>query len=201
MKIRYCGDPVLRKKAKKVKQVDDDLRALMADMVETMLEAPGVGLAAPQVGVSLRAICVRVPEDREAGDEGDAGDQDDEAPTWCLINPVIIKSTKETAEVYEGCLSLPSLTAVVERPSEVVVQAYDLEGREVTLEAAGLLARALQHEIDHLRGVLFIDRCDRDTLAWMVPDESDERGYHLDSTTLQEALERFERLRQQEEPQ
>ncbi|GAH87082.1 unnamed protein product, partial [marine sediment metagenome] len=77
-------------------------------------------------------------------------------------------------------------------------KAHDLEGNEVMIEASGLLARTLQHEIDHLQGILFIDRCDKDTLAWMVPDEEDERGYRLDPTTMEEALGKFERLRERE---
>jgi len=199
LKIFHYGDPVLRKKAKKVKQVDDDLRQLMAGMVETMVEEPGVGLAAPQVGVSLRAICVRELLSR---DEDEEKDEDDVwGQTWCLINPVITKRSKDTQTGNEGCLSLPTLLAMVERASAVVVKAHDLEGNEVVIEASGLLARALQHEIDHLQGILFIDRCDKDTLAWMVPDEEDERGYRLDPTTMEEAVERFDRLRQRESKQ
>ena len=138
--IRKFGDPVLRQKAKEVERVTDAHRRLVADMLETMRDAPGVGLAGPQVGV-LERIFVW-----EVGDEHGA-----------VFNPVIETMSEETIEQEEGCLSLPGLFYPVTRPESVVVTGLDENGDEVTLEVDELLARVCQHEMDHLDGVLFID--------------------------------------------
>jgi peptide deformylase len=145
--IVLMGDPVLRDPAEPVEHFDDELRALVEDMFATMYHAEGIGLAAPQVGISRRllVIDVRDDENREGG-------------RYALVNPEIVVSSAETDRASEGCLSIPGLEEVVERPSAVEVRAYDPEGRPVTIEADDLLARALQHEIDHLDGVLFLDR-------------------------------------------
>jgi len=140
-------DPVLRKKAKEVKRIDDGVARLAAEMAETMYAAPGIGLAAPQVGVSERVILVDVtgPERKEL---------------ITLVNPVIVE--KEGRVIFEeGCLSLPEVREKVERAARVLVRGYDLDEREREIEADGLLAIALQHEIDHLDGVLFIDYLSR----------------------------------------
>jgi peptide deformylase len=142
MRILVHPDPALKQAACKVDPVSDaDLPRLVAKMAEAMYEAPGVGLAAPQVGVCKRVIVL---------------DIDDELLALC--NPVVVESSDETEIVDEGCLSLPELSVPVERPSTVVCVALDLEGREVRIEAEELLARVLQHEIDHLDGILMIDR-------------------------------------------
>lgn len=142
--LRYLGDPVLRESAAAVEAVDDDVRRLIADMFDTMYAEEGVGLAAPQIGISQRIIVVD-PHD------------DDVAP-FALINPEIVTSSDDADRAEEGCLSIPGLTEVVERPVAVQVRALDAEGREVVFDANGLLARILQHEVDHINGVLFIDR-------------------------------------------
>ncbi len=181
-RIYICGEAVLRKKAKRVRQVDDELLKLLEDMAETMREAPGVGLAAPQVGESVRAIIV-----------GEVGEADEEMVLHRLINPRIVEAEGEV-ESGEGCLSLPTLQGIVLRPQRVVVEAIGPDEERLTLEAEGWTARALAHEIDHLNGRLFIDRAEADSLAWMIPDEDDERGYRLESVSLAEALAAFQRL-------
>ncbi len=185
-RILICGDPILRRKAERVRQIDGQIRLLLEEMVEAMLEAPGIGLAAPQIGVSCRCIVVRDKADSEA------------ERIYKLINPRVLARRGEQTG-YEGCLSLPTLQAEVRRPREIVVQAWDENGEPVKIEAEGLLARCILHEIDHLDGVLFIDRANPQTLAWMIPDEKEEEGYRLEPTTVQEALAAFERLRQRQE--
>ena len=138
--IRRAGDPVLKEKAKPVAKITKTVRSLLDNMVQTMQEADGVGLAAPQVGVSLRVIVVDVGEGLIE-----------------LINPVIVASEgSETGT--EGCLSIPGMYGDVERFTSVTVQGLDRQGEPITVQGSGLLARALQHEIDHLEGVLFIER-------------------------------------------
>lgn len=142
--IRMLGDPVLRRKADPVEAVDDEVRRLIDDMLETMYDADGVGLAAPQVGDSRRIIVV----DTREGDVEPFG----------LINPEIIEMGEERERGEEGCLSIPGLRELVDRSTRVVVEGLDREGNPVRIEAEGLLARVLQHEVDHLDGVLFLDR-------------------------------------------
>lgn len=188
-KILVCGDPVLRRKAPKVREVTDELRQLLEDMVETMIEAPGVGLAAPQVGESVRCIVVREMGEEEAEDR-----------VYKLVNPRV-QSKQGEQWAYEGCLSLPTLQAEVCRPMSVTVSGLDENGQPIRVQAQGLLARALLHEIDHLDGVLFIDRAEPDTMAWMVPDKDDEDGYRLESATVSEVMAAFDRLRKRQAEQ
>lgn len=143
-RIRLLGEPVLRAKAQPVAAVDDDIRTLVRDMFETMYDADGVGLAAPQVGLKKRVIVV---DPREP-----------EVEPFALINPVVVSTGGEPDRVEEGCLSLPGLRELVERPETAVVQGLDPDGNEVEVAADGLLARVLLHEVDHLDGILFIDR-------------------------------------------
>lgn len=143
LEIQLLGAPVLRQKAAPVDVVDDEVRALVRDMFETMYEADGQGLAAPQVGVSRRIIVVDVPTH--------------ESPRLALINPRVLERSREVARGAEGCLSIPGVYEVVERPTRVVVEALDQDGAPVRIDADGDLARCLQHEIDHLDGILFID--------------------------------------------
>jgi len=146
-RIALLGEEVLRERGVEVEAFDDELRSLVSDMQATMYYAEGIGLAAPQIGVSLR-VCVL-----------DLRDEDDPpAGRWVLVNPVIVESSDEEDKAPEGCLSIPDMEDVVTRPARVTVQGLDAEGDPVEVEAEGLLARALQHEIDHLDGVLFIDR-------------------------------------------
>ncbi len=141
------GEKVLRVPGAEVEAFDDELRALVADMLETMYYAEGIGLAAPQIGVSLR-VCVL-----DLHDEDDA-----EAGRWVFVNPVVVESSDEKEKAPEGCLSIPEMEDVVTRAARVTVRGFDAEGEAIEVEAEGLLARALQHGIDHLDGVLFIDR-------------------------------------------
>jgi peptide deformylase len=144
LKVRKYGDPVLRRRAAPVGEVTPEIRRMVEDMIETMFEEVGIGLAAPQVGISLRLMVV--------GDEKGRGAR-------ALVNPVIAEQGGEvTAE--EGCLSLPGIFADVTRAEWVRLEAHDLEGNPVSLKARGLTARVFQHEMDHLDGVLFIDRLD-----------------------------------------
>ena len=140
LKIRTNPDPVLRRKAKKIASVDDSIRKLIDDMIETMREAYGVGLAANQVGVPLRIVVIHVPEQE----------------VLVLVNPVIVE-TKGERLVIEGCLSVPGYQAEVPRAESVRVQARDRNGKLFRKRGTELLAQAMQHEIDHLNGVLYID--------------------------------------------
>lgn len=158
LKLRYLGDPVLRAKAKPVARVTKRIAKLLKDMEETMYAADGVGLAAPQVGVSQRLIVV------------DVGD----GPIH-LVNPVLEEG--EGAEVdREGCLSIPGVFGYVERYARVVVSGLDGNGKPIRVEGSGLLARALQHEIDHLDGVLFIDKATGLVQAGEEPGEEPQPG-------------------------
>jgi peptide deformylase len=148
--IVFMGDPVLRREADEVTVFDDDLRALVRDMFETMYHADGIGLAAPQIGISKRIIVV----DLRRPDEEDDG----EPERITLINPVVTEASRDTYKQSEGCLSIPGLEEVVERPSWVRVEGRDVDGNEVVVEAEDLFGRALQHEIDHIDGILFVDR-------------------------------------------
>ncbi|HOP61514.1 MAG TPA: peptide deformylase [Candidatus Saccharicenans sp.] len=145
LEILKVGHPLLAQKARPVENINQEIVDLARDMVETMYRAPGVGLAAPQVNRGIRLITVDLS----------VGENKDEL--FILINPEIVEeSGKTTAE--EGCLSVPGIYEKLERPERVVVKGYDLNGREITIEASDLLARAFAHEIDHLEGKLFIDR-------------------------------------------
>ncbi len=146
-RILLLGEEVLRDPGVEVEAFDDELRELVEDMLETMYFAEGIGLAAPQIGVSRR-VCVL-----------DLHDEDDpEGGRWVFVNPEIVESSDEEDKSTEGCLSIPDMEEVVARPARVTVRGFDAESETVEVEADGLLARALQHEIDHLDGILFIDR-------------------------------------------
>jgi peptide deformylase len=147
-KIRIYPDPILQARAAEIKKIDERVVRLAGEMAEIMYAAPGVGLAAPQIGVSERLIVVdvRTPEE--------------EKELITLINPEIIEAEGRTVE-EEGCLSVPEIRENVARAERVLVRGLDLDERQREIEAEGLLARALQHEIDHLDGILFIDRISR----------------------------------------
>lgn len=145
MQLNYLGDPVLRKKAGLVEKIDDSIRTLAADMIETMYASEGLGLAAPQVGVSLRLFVyddVSVPYGANPG---------------VLINPEIVRM-EGSCRGEEGCLSIPEIKDMVDRAESITVVGQDLDGNEVEIVAEGLTARIFQHEIDHLDGILFVDR-------------------------------------------
>lgn len=147
--ILTYGASILRKRAEPVSRVDKAVRQLMEDMVDTMLDAPGLGLAAPQVGRGRRVVVARL---------------DDEVFT--LANPKVLES-EGAEESWEACLSLPGLQGLVSRPTRVVVSALNEAGRPVKLEATGLAARCLSHEIDHVDGIVFPDHCSDDGLRWV----------------------------------
>lgn len=150
--ITTIPEKVLRRKARKVTDFGVDLQTLIDDMVETMREAPGVGLAAPQVGIPLRVIVV------EFGDE-----EDENVPPklFSLVNPEIVRASKDSITGTEGCLSIPGYLGDVERSTQVLVKGQNRHGKPMRLKANGWLARIFQHEIDHLDGVLFIDRAEK----------------------------------------
>lgn len=153
--------PALRKKAHKVTDFSPELGELIDDMVETMREAPGVGLAGPQVDISQRVIVV------EFGDE-----EDEEVPPklYTVVNPEISRKSRETTFGIEGCLSIPGLVGEVERHESVLVKGYNRHGQKIKIKAKGWLARIFQHEVDHLDGVLFTDLA---TQIWQPEEETD----------------------------
>jgi len=158
--IVIYGDPVLRAKGKQIEQIDDDIRALAADMLETMYDANGVGLAAQQVGRALQLTVIDVSDAESRPSQmwlaGEEVDPKEHMPL-ILINPEV-QLGEELELGTEGCLSFPEITAEIPRSAKVKVTAQDLQGNRIEFEAAGLLGRAVQHETDHLNGILFIDR-------------------------------------------
>jgi peptide deformylase len=150
--IVLAGQPVLRQKAKKVKRFGPSIQALINDMLDSARAANGLGLAAPQIGVPLRVIIIEMPS---LVDEQGNEIQSSEVYVYC--NPEIIRSSGEE-EAEEGCLSVPGYVGEVKRATHVTVKGQDVEGHKIRTKAEGLLARAFQHEIDHLDGILFIDR-------------------------------------------
>ena len=164
-KIVTLPEPVLRRKARTITTFDKNLQTLIDDMIETMRQAPGVGLAAPQVNISERLIVVEYAEEQEEEAEGQP-----EKPKklFVLINPEIVKSSAETLMGVEGCLSIPNLVGEVERYAVIQVKGLNRHGKPAKVKAEGWLARIFQHEIDHLNGILFPDRATR---VWQPQDE------------------------------
>ncbi len=148
-KIITVPDPVLRRKAHKVMDFGADLQVLIDDMVETMRQAPGVGLAAPQVNVSQRVIVVEF---------GDEEDEQTPARLYTVVNPEIVRPSQETEKGTEACLSIPGIMGEVERFTSLTIKGQNRHGQPVRIKAKGWLARIFQHEVDHLDGVLFTDR-------------------------------------------
>lgn len=163
--IIHADNPRLRQKSRKVKTFGPALEALVNDMLETMEAANGLGLAAPQIDVHERVVVIRLPEDEEDPQSG---------RTYTLINPEIVKAIGEE-EDQEGCLSVPGWWGLVKRAAHVTLKAQDLKGRSFRLKAQGLLARAAQHEIDHLNGVLFIDRVEEPEKLFRVEPPSEDK--------------------------
>lgn len=163
-KIYTLGEPVLRRPAKKVSQFNKALQELVDDMVETMHSADGVGLAAPQIGISQRIIVVQLPEEYEHPLAG---------RLFALVNPEIVERSEEEEVENEGCLSIPNIIGPVRRSLRVTVKGKDARGRPTRVEAEGFLARAFQHEIDHLDGILFIDRVESPELLRRVTPEGE----------------------------
>ena len=153
--LRYEGDDILYKKYREVEKIDDKIQELIDDMIETMHQYNGVGLAAVQVGILKRVIVIDL--------------YDDNGPI-ALINPVILK-TKGTQEVEEGCLSFPNEFAKVIRPAEITAEYTNREGKRVKIKAKDLLAQAICHEVDHLNGEVFIDKIIPGTLEYIEPED------------------------------
>jgi peptide deformylase len=164
-RIVTLPDPVLKRKARAVTQFDKNLHTLLDDMVETMREAPGVGLAAPQIGLSERIAVIEYYEKEEDEEKEDAPKK-----VWAVVNPEIVKASQETLMGVEGCLSIPGLVGEVERHAEVHVKAMNRHGKPVKIKAKGWLARIFQHEIDHLNGILFTERATR---VWQPEQQVD----------------------------
>ena len=154
--IRVLPDSILRQKSKRIRHIDGSLRRLIGDMLETMHSAKGVGLAAPQVGVPLRVAVIGIPGEEEI----------------VLINPEIVRRRGEQL-VDEGCLSVPGYVGQIKRAESVTIKGRDQNGKEIRIKAVELLAQALEHEIDHLNGVLYIDHLDStEKLRKIAPDEA-----------------------------
>jgi peptide deformylase len=144
-KIIIEPDTILRKKSEALETVDNELKELMDDMLETMYAAPGIGLAAVQIGVLKRVIVIDISKEKE-----------EKSPIF-LVNPEIVYKSKATSAYEEGCLSLPGYFAEIERPAECQIEYTNYDGKKKEMRAKGLLATCIQHEVDHLNGVLFID--------------------------------------------
>jgi peptide deformylase len=168
-------EPILRRKARPVAKIDKNLQTLIDDMIETMREAPGVGLAAPQVGIPERLAVIEYAEEEEEKAEGSEEDTQPIRPKklYVIINPEIVKASEEKVTGVEGCLSIPGLVGEVDRHEMIQVKALNRHGKPVKIKAEGWLARIFQHEIDHLNGVLFTDLAER---VWKpAPDEEEDR--------------------------
>ena len=143
--IQFVPDPVLRKSALPVENITDKTLQLLDDMAETMYDAPGIGLAGPQIGELKRLIVM------------DCSRDDEKSELWQMINPEVIELSEDNSTLEEGCLSIPGHTADVSRPDWIKLRFTDIKGKEQQIKAEGLLAACIQHEIDHLNGILFID--------------------------------------------
>jgi peptide deformylase len=162
LEIHYLGDRVLRQPAKRVAKVDQSIRQLAQEMLQTMYSADGIGLAAPQVGINKQIIVIDCEPDNP-----------ENAPL-VLINPVIKRFGRSLCDAQEGCLSIPGVYLDVRRPEEIEVAYKDENGRPQTIKATGLLSRAIQHEMDHLNGVMFVDRVEN---ALALTDELKKHGF------------------------
>ena len=156
--IREEDDEILRKKSREVENVDDKIRQILDDMVETMHKYDGLGLAAPQIGILKRLVVI---------------DLYDEKGPIKLVNPVIVKQKGEQ-EVEEGCLSFPNQFAKIKRPSEITIEALDENGKKIKIKGTGLLAQAISHELDHLDGILFVDKIIPGTLEYVMQKSDEE---------------------------
>ncbi|MBD2462998.1 peptide deformylase [Oscillatoria sp. FACHB-1407] len=166
LKLHYLGDRVLRQPAKRITKVDDEIRELARQMLQTMYSEDGIGLAAPQVGVNKQLLVVDCELDNPT------------APPYILINPTVTKRSADTCVIQEGCLSIPGVFIDVIRPEVIKVSYKDENGRPQKLVADGLLARVIQHEIDHLNGVMFVDRVDN---ALVLNQELTKHGFSVEA--------------------
>ncbi len=162
LQLHYLGDRVLRQPAKRVNKVDDEIRDLAKKMLQTMYSSDGIGLAAPQVGIHKQLIVIDLEPD------------DPKNPPLVIINPIIKQTSKETCIAQEGCLSIPGVSLDVKRPEAVEISYKDEYGRPQTLKANDLLARCILHEMDHLNGVVFVDRVEN---ALALGEELSKHGF------------------------
>ncbi len=178
--IITLGHPTLRQKARKVTRFGPEVKKLIDDMIETMRAAPGVGLAAPQINVPERVIVVELPADEETGAP---------AELYAFVNPEIVRASRETEEGQEGCLSIPGYVGEVERHVEIIVRGQDAYGKPQRVKAQGYLARIFQHEIDHLNGILFIDRVSDPSKIHPITEEeaAEAKGEVAEATVLLKA--------------
>ncbi|MBE6372147.1 MAG: peptide deformylase [Lentisphaerae bacterium] len=168
--MKYLGEACLHQKAARIEEITDDVRSLGEAMLEVMYKQDGVGLAAPQVGISLRLVTLDVPEPKEPGMPLSPGEREllPQMP-MVLVNPEIESFSAVTEVGEEGCLSVPKLYAPVERPVSVVLKTTLLDGRQIRVDCGGFLARALQHELDHLDGVVYVQRVKDPDYAEILP--------------------------------
>lgn len=169
LQIVHLPEPILRKKAKPVTQFDKDLQVLIDNMFETMRDAPGVGLAAPQINLPMQLAVIEYAEGED--EEQEEGAPPPKKKQFVLINPEIVKVSEEKVMGVEGCLSIPGLVGEVERHEAIQVKALNRHGQPVKLKVKGWMARIFQHEIDHLNGVLFTDRATR---IWKPAEEEED---------------------------
>jgi len=162
MPVIKMDNPVLHQKAKRVRKIDDSIQKLIDNMIETMHDIEGMGLAAPQVGVPLQVVVIQLP---------------DEEDVITLINPEIVKISEETEMMMEGCLSLPSYNGEIKRSTSITVKARDRQGKLIRIKGEGLLAQVLQHETDHINGIVFVDHLESiDELRKNEEDEEETGG-------------------------
>ena len=159
IQIRTFPDPILKQKSKRIKAVDSAVKHLSGDMLDTMYHAQGVGLAAPQIGIPLRMIVLSIPGNDE----------------MVLINPEVVRRSGERL-LSEGCLSVPGYIGEVKRSESVIVKGRNLKGKEIRIKAEGLLAQALEHEIDHLNGILYIDHIESEDKLYELKSETNDVG-------------------------
>ncbi len=166
LEIHYLGDRVLRQPAKRIAKVDDSIRLLIKDMLQTMYSADGIGLAAPQVAVNKQLIVIDCEPDKP------------EKPPLVLINPKITRYSSQTCNGDEGCLSIPGVYLEVNRPEAIEVSFKDEQGKPRKIQASGLLARVIQHEMDHLNGVMFVDRVENEIA---LTEELKKKGFSVNT--------------------
>jgi len=170
--IVLSDNPLLRQKSRRVKRFGPTLQQLIDDMVETMHTANGIGLAAIQLGVPERVIAVQIPEDPE--DDADPDEEPRDGRLYVIINPELARQSREMEEGIEGCLSVPGWVGEVPRHRQVTVKGRDSHGKPVRIKAQDLLARVLQHEIDHVNGILFTDHIEDPDKIWPVTEGEEE---------------------------
>lgn len=167
-KIVTLPETVLRRKARKVSDFGPELQKLIDDMIETMREAPGVGLAAPQIDVSLRVVVIEYGEDEEKPPK-----------LFAIVNPEIVRFSRESVVGTEGCLSIPDFVGDVDRAEAITVRGFNRYGQPTKIKASGWLARIFQHEIDHLDGILFVDRAEK---VWRLEQEQAAEAVPLEGS-------------------